>query len=66
MTFVTPCILSDDQTVNVVLDSEGGFVRLEVVMPPRVNYERMPEPTRQLELERRTAEWAALRSKRFA
>jgi hypothetical protein len=60
---VLPIELPRDQHCDVILDSEGRFLRLVETMPPQINFERFPAPTRAIEAQWRAEEWAEAQAK---
>jgi hypothetical protein len=63
---ILPVVLLRDQHLDVILDHEGRFVELRETVPPRVNYQRIDEPRRHLEIETRKREWAEREAVAFA
>lgn len=61
MNKILPCLLENDQYIDVVLDAEGKFLYLVPSAPPIYNFTRLPCPHFSDEVDMRKREWAAAR-----
>lgn len=65
MPCVVPVLMSRDQVLSVHLSGGSKLLAVSERMPPRVNYSRIPMPTRQAEREARLREWRDIERQAF-